>query len=661
MKFLLLCFLGLFLFACDNASLPKVTLGTMTDSRDGQTYKTVKIGSQTWMAQNLNYKTDSSFCYNDDTSKCAKYGRFYTLANAVDKPESECGKGKACRLPPGNVQGVCPSGWHLPSKAEWNSLIVAAGGISSAGKVLKSTSGWEKNKEPLFSKQYNLLGKILDAIIFARPLRSLDNWLVSGNGSDAFSFSVFPVGCRTDIKEMPYYSEGWQTNFWTSSISGCSSAELVSFHYDGFGVGGGGTAYGDACTANSVRCVKDENVRKVEKPVDPIEVTVDSMTDSRDGQTYKTVKIGSQTWMAQNLNYEMDDSYCNHDDAANCTKYGRIYKWNAANSACPEGWYLPSKAEWDTLFATVGGDSIAGKVLKSSSGWYACGDGTDAVSFSVLPAGYGDGNGEFWGKGSDANFWSSTKADSGRSFVVEFGDWFNGVKLREHMYDYEFPVRCLKGKISGKSAKSTSGFAARSSPNDSRRKWVKKNMTDFRDGKTYKTVKIGSQTWMAENLNFEMANSYCYKDSASYCNKYGRLYTWAAANSACPKGWHLPSETEWKTLFRVVDKRTSIGTSLKSASGWNGDEGLDSFGFSALPAGKRRIEYINGRESNGRKFTDRRIRYSEEGGVANFWGSTEAKDSENREAYMVYLSSKRENAGFFGDKEYAYSVRCLRD
>ena len=108
MKFLLLCFLGLFLFACDNASLPKVTLGTMTDSRDGQTYKTVKIGSQTWMAQNLNYKTDSSFCYNDDTSKCAKYGRFYTLANAVDKPESECGKGKACRLPPGNVQGVCP-------------------------------------------------------------------------------------------------------------------------------------------------------------------------------------------------------------------------------------------------------------------------------------------------------------------------------------------------------------------------------------------------------------------------------------------------------------------------------------------------------------------------------------------------------------------------
>ena len=108
MKFLLSFFIGLFLLACAGLSSSKVTLGTMTDPRDGRTYKTVKIGSQTWIAQNLNYKTDSSFCYNDDTSKCAKYGRFYKLATAVGMPESECGKGKVCRLPPGYVQGVCP-------------------------------------------------------------------------------------------------------------------------------------------------------------------------------------------------------------------------------------------------------------------------------------------------------------------------------------------------------------------------------------------------------------------------------------------------------------------------------------------------------------------------------------------------------------------------
>ena len=668
MKFLLSFLIALFLLACAGAFSSKVTLGTMTDPRDGRTYKTVKIGSQTWMAQNLNYKTDSSFCYNDDTSKCAKYGRFYKLATAVGMPESECGKGKACRLPPGYVQGVCPSGWHLPSKAEWDSLIaVARSGGSAAGKVLKSTWGWKKNNE--FFSRVNLLD--LFGFFGPTPVTAMKKWLNSGNGSDAFSFSVLPAGCRTDYEKTPYYSEGLQTNFWTSSISGCSSAELVSFHYDRFSVGGGGTAYGDACTANSVRCLKDENVRKVENPVEHVEVTVDSMTDPRDSQTYKTVKIGSQTWMAQNLNYEMDYSYCFGDDTVNCAKYGRLYKWNAANSACPEGWYLPSMAEWDTLFSIVGGDSTAGKVLKSTSSWDACGDGTDAVSFSVLPAGLKNPDGWWFFKGEQAVFWSSTEVDSSIANSVELVYRFDNAQVRNYNKDLLFSIRCLKGedRREGHAAapipSSVVPHSVAKSESGRKDSGSKAGMTDFitdsRDGHKYKTVKIGSQTWMAENLNYKTDSSFCYKDSASCCDKYGRLYTWAAATSACPEGWHLPSEDEWKTLFRVVDKRTSIGTSLKSASGWNGDEGLDSFGFCALPAGKRRIEYMSGCESNGRKFTDRRIRYSEEGGVANFWGSTEAKDSENRDAYMVYLSPKRESSGFFGDKEYAYSVRCVMD
>ena len=177
---------------------------------------------------------------------------------------------------------------------------------------------------------------------------------------------------------------------------------------------------------------------------------------------------------------------------------------------------------------------------------------------------------------------------------------------------------------------------------------------------------------MAENLNFEMADSYCYSDSASYCNKYGRLYTWADANSACPKGWHLPSETEWKTLFRVVEKRTSISWALRSSSGWgNNHKSLDPFGFSALPAGERYINHIELRERDGSKFTDSWPEYRAEGGGAYFWGSTEKRDSKDDQWYSVRLDEYKVFATSDSDRyldcrphcyrNYAYSIRCLKD
>jgi uncharacterized protein (TIGR02145 family) len=127
---------------------------------------------------------------------------------------------------------------------------------------------------------------------------------------------------------------------------------------------------------------------------------------------------------------------------------------------------------------------------------------------------------------------------------------------------------------------------------------VKGTFTDERDDKTYKTVKIGRQTWMAENLNTETAESWCYEHSAGNCAKYGRLYTWAAAMKACPSGWHLPSRREWGDLARAVGSYGTYGTlgnageKLKSKSGWNWNtednvsgNGTDKYGFSALPGG----------------------------------------------------------------------------
>lgn len=117
--------------------------------------------------------------------------------------------------------------------------------------------------------------------------------------------------------------------------------------------------------------------------------------DSRDGQKYKKVKIGKQVWMAENLNYKMEGSYCYENDETHCEKYGRLYVWDAAMKACPKGWHLPDKTEFEVLFDAVGGISTAAKMLKSTDGWdvamkggrFVTGGGTDEYGFSALPAG----------------------------------------------------------------------------------------------------------------------------------------------------------------------------------------------------------------------------------------------------------------------------------
>ena len=128
----------------------RVTMGSFTDSRDGQTYSTVKIGDQVWMAENLNFKTADSYCYNDDPSYCTKYGRLYIWSAAMDSvgvyDSSAVGCGcnydyKNCS-PSYPVRGICPEGWYLPDTVDWKTLFDAVGGVATAGKMLKSVKGW---------------------------------------------------------------------------------------------------------------------------------------------------------------------------------------------------------------------------------------------------------------------------------------------------------------------------------------------------------------------------------------------------------------------------------------------------------------------------------------------------------------------------------------
>ena len=116
-------------------------------------------------------------------------------------------------------------------------------------------------------------------------------------------------------------------------------------------------------------------------------------------------------------------------------------------------------------------------------------------------------------------------------------------------------------------------------------------------GKAYKTVRIGTQTWMAENLNYNVAGSKCYDDLEANCNTYGRLYNWETALEVCPSGWHLPSDDEWTVLEDYVG--STAGTKLKATSGWSSGNGTNSYGFSALPGGIGESGYFSGGGSFG--------------------------------------------------------------
>jgi len=132
-------------------------------------------------------------------------------------------------------------------------------------------------------------------------------------------------------------------------------------------------------------------------------------TDPRDGKVYRTVKIGNQVWMAENLNFDCPRSKCYGNDPKNAEKYGRLYDWKTANKACPPGWHLPSKEEWQALVDFAGGDAIAGKKLKAKSGWNNNGNGMDEFGFSALPGGNRYSGSGFGNVGNLGYWWSASK------------------------------------------------------------------------------------------------------------------------------------------------------------------------------------------------------------------------------------------------------------
>jgi len=188
--------------------------------------------------------------------------------------------------------------------------------------------------------------------------------------------------------------------------------------------------------------------------------------DKRDGKKYKTIVIGENTWMAENLNYQpkTGNSWCYDNDTSNCGKYGKLYNWETAKKVCPSGWYLPSNREWDNLVFAARGDDMclvgggwAGTRLKSKNGWRYKGESfnsTDEFGFSALPGGYRKAdsgrfiearNGGYWWTASTENSYSGTFASH---LGLRYDDY--GVRNNIQSKDDGLSVRCLQDASGGK-------------------------------------------------------------------------------------------------------------------------------------------------------------------------------------------------------------------
>lgn len=148
---------------------------------------------------------------------------------------------------------------------------------------------------------------------------------------------------------------------------------------------------------------------------------------------------------------------------------------------------------------------------------------------------------------------------------------------------------------------------------------IAESLTDSRDGQMYKVVEIGGTKWLAENLNFKTKNSFCYDDDESNCKLYGRLYTFDAAQNACPDGWRIASESDWNSLSDADYQKT----------------------LQVQPAG----------------FRNSKGKYELEGLRADFWTDGSASKDKGNYAYFSFKAQKSDKNNY--SKKGAMSVRCV--
>ncbi|MCQ2050243.1 MAG: hypothetical protein MJZ22_04485 [Candidatus Saccharibacteria bacterium] len=599
-----------------------VSKGEVKDSRDGKVYKTVKIGAQTWMAENLAYKTADSKCSSGD-SDC-KNGRLYHWADVMDLGVA-ANTSSAALLIKSRNKGICPEGFHVPNKSDYERLF---------------TQPWVDNVFRSYDERDNGWFGFIDYPTDAESLVF---------GSDSECKLILQVNSsykESDLKSCNLYKFNGSfqkdretgVRYWTAFENGddkALGASLLNAKYV-FDE----AEYSAKSDLNYLRCVSDEE------------------------------RCGGKELQ--------DNQYCYND---------KVYeKAKPSEGACDE---LAAK---DGLLKDrcYGPKDSEGLVAYSPVKFYA-----EGGMFYPLCGGKKLAAEQFCAAGKAYDKCGGRRYDFMREFcrenvVVAFCDSISDNQFcvdgivydkcggKEYDITKEKCINNVVNKICGPSYYVPGGNIR--CLNDEIIELSYGELKDSRDGQTYKTIKIGTQTWMAENLNYTYTPSWCYDNKTSNCEKYGRLYTWSAVMDSaaqfsvnadtkcgygktctpnsphrgiCPEGWHVPTNEEYGTLYTYIGGISTAenGALLRSTTGWKdygnkNRNGIDSFGFSVLPAG--RMDY-------GGKFTN-------EGADASLWTASEYEYSSNEYSLFQYFYYGNDRADMYNTKKNgARSLRCLKD
>lgn len=607
--------------------------GSLVDSRDNQTYLTTMIDGKEWMAQNLNYSTESGWsCYDNDPKNCSQYGKLYTWLTVMQSewPSSAI---------PSGVKGLCPVGWHLPSNTEMDSLFhylsLQSGNRNLNANYLKAQWVW-------LNEQTN-------------------------DSTNKFGFTALPGGARFNGK---YSGQGTNGTWWTSM--GTAEGERYFYSLD---TGGSiarmlqGGEITNAYIENSVRCVKDYI----------------GLTDSAFGACTFVLQdsVRSITKGTVTQYYTCDSTHWRIAEAQEQMNYRRAQALGVCSSAMEGEFKVITAVGISESFACLSGKWVQGtaeeiqkQTIVDSLG--ECNSSKNGFVGSVQGQYYTCVNPNWRASISNEVFSAKLIAEKGvcnalkidqlaevtynsetRNYFCNGSNW-----VTPSAADLE-RVRLLK--ILGTCAVQTEGnvaldSASRSTSNPlgdyykcTSSKWVlmdamqtdiaargtctvaregelfkgmdaeywcvsgvwqyylKGTFKDVRDGRVYETTRFNGKIWLAENLAYDPTNTipvgtkspvqkYCESLNLTSCALQGMGYTWNTATGGvatnaniqgiCPSGWYLPTTQVYNELEEYISKRgknpsARIDTKLRATFGWNTNSsgyelGVDDFGFKTV-------------------------------------------------------------------------------